>query len=268
MFLMLKKAVALFAFTALSLAAAAPLRLIVLVNDRDYSWGNGTLSSASTGMLQVFLKNGFVVLDADQLNTVKDRDMVLNALDGDVRSAIALATSFDADAVIIGNATAEQSVGVDLGPFTVHGYSGVANVKAVVASTGQVLAVVTGKSSKAGLSGEEGEREALSGAGENAATQLVTQLKSLSGQKSGAGLTHLTIKGLGGFTDAITITKELQAQKGVLTVERRNFSNGVLELDVTAEFGTDELAALLEGLTLTHLGVSSVNNNAIQAALK
>ena len=265
---MLRKAIALFAFTALSLAAAAPLRLIVLVNDRNYSWGNHMLSSASTGMLQVFLKNGFVVLDAEQLDTVKSRQMVLNALDGDVRSAIALATSFDADAVIIGNARAEQSIGMNLGPFTVHGYSGIANVKAVVASTGQVLAVVSGKSSKAGLSGDEGEREALSGAGEDAATQLVTQLKSLSGQKSGAGLTRLTIKGLSGFTDAIAITKELQAQKGVLTVERRNFSNGVLELDITAEFGTDEVAALLENLTLTHLSVSSVNNNAVQAALK
>ena len=54
----------------------------------------------------------------------------------------------------------------------------------------------------------------------------------------------------------------------MLSVERRNFSNGVLQLDVTAEFNTDELAAMLENLALTHLGVSSVNNNAIQAALK
>lgn len=265
---MLKTLLAIFAASSLSLAAAAPLRLIVLVNDQDYEWGNRSLSSASMGMTQLFLKNGFVVLDAAQLETVKDRDLILNALDGDVKAAIALATSFSADAIVIGNATAERSVGVNLGPFNVQGYSGVANVRAIVASTGQVLAAVSGRSNKAGLSGSEGEREALFGAGENAGSQLIAQLKTLSGQKTGAGLTRITIKGLGGFTDALAIVKELQAQKGVVSVERRSFSNGVLELDFTAEFGADEVAALLENLTLTKLSVTSVNNNSIDAAMK
>jgi len=265
---MLKKTVALFLLASLSLAAAAPLRVIVLVDDHNTSYENGQLSSAATAVTQVFLQNGFVVIDAAQLNQVKNRELVLNVLDGDVDAAITLATNFNADAVVVGDATADQAAAVDLGPFTVRSFSGIANIRAIVSSTGQVLASVTGKSTKPGLSGSAGEREALAAAGSNAATQLVGQLKTLSGQKSGAGLTRLTVKGLNGFTDALAITRELQAQKGVLSVERRNFSNGILELDITAEFGADEMAALLENLTLTKLTVSSVNNNAINAALK
>lgn len=265
---MLKKGLFLLTALALSTASAGPLRVIVLINEEGYYWGNNRLSSASTGAMQVFLKNGFVVIDAAQLSTVKDRAMIVNALDGDVRSAIALATSFDADAIVVGDATADHALGVNLGPFSVQTYNGVANARAIVASTGQILAAVTGKSNSAGLSGKDGERTALTSAGESAANQLVAQLKTLSGQKVGAGLTRITIKGLGGFTDALTIVKELQAQKGVVNVERRNFSNGVLELDLTAEFGADEVAALLENLTLTKLSVSGVNNNAITAAVK
>lgn len=266
---MLRKTLALMAMVLLSCAMAAPLRVIVLMKENNtWSWNNANLASASLGMTQVFLKNGFVVIDAAQLENVKDRSMILNALDGDVRAAIALATSFEADAIIVGNAVANRSIGVNLGPFAVQGYSGTANVRAIVASTGQVLAAVSGKGNQAGLSGAEGERAALTAAGENAATQMVTQLKALSGQKTGAGLTRITIKGLGGFTDALTIVKELQAQKGVMSVERRNFANGVLELDLTAEFGADEVAALLENLALTKLSVTGVNNNAITASLK
>lgn len=266
---MVKKTLALFAAIAFSSALAASPRVIVLMKENNnYYWNNGDMASASTGMTQVFLRNGFVVIDAAQLGEVKDRSMILNALDGDVQSAIALASSFEADAVIVGNAVANRSIGVNLGPFAVQGYSGTANVRAIVASTGQVLAAVSGKSNQAGLSGAEGERAALTAAGESAANQLITQLKTLSGQKTGAGLTRITIKGLGGFTDALAVVKELQAQKGVASVERRNFSNGVLELDLTAEFGADEVAALLENLTLTKLNVTGVNNNSISATLK
>lgn len=250
-----------------SSASAAPLRVIVLVNDEGYYW-NGSLSSASTGMMQIFLKNNFVVIDAAQLEAVKDRNMILNALEGDISAAIALAMNFDADAIVIGSATADHGVGVNLGPLSVQGYNGVANVRAIVASTGQVLAAVTGKATATGLSSAEGSRNALLGAGQNAANQMVQQLQSLTANKPGAGLVRVTVKGLSGFTDVLAIVKELQAQKGVTSVERRNFTNGVLDLDIVADFGTDELAALLENLTLTKLTVTGVNNNAISATVR
>ncbi len=52
------------------------------------------------------------------------------------------------------------------------------------------------------------------------------------------------------------------------SVERRNFSAGVLDLDVTADMKADDVAAMLEGLTLTKLSVTGVNNNAIDAKAK
>lgn len=237
------------------------------MDEANYNWGNG-VSSVSTGMTQTFLKEGFIVLDAAQLNTVKNRQLIINALEGDIQSAIALATSFNADAIVIGEATADPSLGVNLGPFAVKAYNGVANVRVIMASTGQVVAAITGKATQTGLSGREGERAALVAAGSNAAQQLTGQLKAASGQKNGAALTRITIKGLGGFTDAIAIVKELQAAQGVTSVERRNFSGGVLELDLTAEFGADDVAGLLEGLNLTKLTVTAVNNNAIDAKVK
>ncbi|MDK2010985.1 MULTISPECIES: CsgG/HfaB family protein [unclassified Deinococcus] len=263
----MKRILTLVAFFLFSLASAGPLRLIVLVDEENYYWNND-VSSVSTGMTQAFLKEGFVVLDAAQLRTVKDRQLIVNALEGDLQSAIALATSFNADAIVIGEATADEALGVNLGPFSVKAYNGVANVRVIMASTGQVVAAVTGKATQSGLSGKEGERAALVAAGANAAQQLTTQLKAASGQKNGAALTRITIKGLNGFTDAMLIVKELQAAKGVTSVERRNFSGGVLELDLTAEFGADDVAGLLESLTLTKLTVTAVNNNAIDAKVK
>lgn len=263
----MKRLLPLIATLLVSFASAGPLRLIVLIDEQNQNYGNA-VSSVATGMTQAFLKEGFVVLDAAQLRNVKDREMIINAMQGDLSSAIALATSFNADAVVIGDATADESMGVDLGPFSVKAYNAVANVRVIMASTGEVVAAITGKATQTGMSGKEGERAALVAAGGNAAKQLVTQLKTLSGAKSGAGLTRLTIKGLAGFTDAVAVVKELQAQKGVLSVERRNFSGGVLELDISAEFGADDVAALLENLMLTKLTVTAVNNNAIDAQLR
>lgn len=137
---MLKKSLTLFAALTLSSALAAPLRVMVLMRENNQWYENNhNLASASTGMTQVFLKSGFVVIDKAQLGEVKNRNMILNVLNGDVKAAIALESSFDADAIVIGNAVDNRSIGANLGPFAVQGYSGTADVRAIVASPGQVL---------------------------------------------------------------------------------------------------------------------------------
>jgi len=252
----------------LSMAQAKTLRVIVLVNEDHYNWQGGKMSSTSTGVEQMLLSQKFTVLDMGQLDLVKNRDLISNVLDGDLKSAITLALNFDADAVIVGQGTATPALTLNFGLFKAEAYNGVANLRAILASTGQVIASVSGQATSTGLSGVEGERAAKKAAGEDAGKKIASELqKQLAGAGS-VGLTKVTIKGLTGFTDALTIVKELAAQKGVISAERRNFAGGVLEIDIKADFSADEIAALLESLTLTKISVSGVNNNAIEAKIK
>lgn len=256
------------ALQIVAVALAAPLRVIVLVNEDEYNWRGGNLSSTSTGIEQVFLGEGFTVLDMGQLDIVKNRDLITNVLDGDLKSAITLALSFDADTVILGKGSATPGITVNLGLFSAKSYNGIANIRAVLASTGQIISSVSGSATSTGLSDLEGERAAKKEAGADAAKKVASQLKSLSSGKGSIGLTKITIKGLSSFTDAITLVKELSGQKGIVSAERRNFSNGIIEIEVKASVSSDEVAAILENLILTKISVNSVNNNSIEAKIK
>lgn len=251
---------------SISTAYSSPIRVIVLITEsKDYHYDNA-MASTSIAITRVLLENKITVIDQNQLNLTKNREMIHSALAGDVKSAISLAAAFNADAIIVGNARSNKNMGIDLGPLTVRNFTGTANVKAIASSTGQVLAVASGQSIAPSLNYAEGKQAALTAAGENAAMKLIPALKNLSISESTKQLIQITIKNVNSFSDAISIIKELKSHSLIKTADRRNFTGGVLKIDLTAKSSTDEVAALLESLQLVKLRVSSVDHNAILAS--
>lgn len=250
---------------SISKAYSLPIRIIVLVTESKDYYYDSAMASTSIAITRVLLENKITVIDQNQFNLVKNREMINSTLTGDIKSAISLAAAFNADAIIVGNARSNKNMGIDLGSLTVRNFTATTNVKAIASSTGQVLAVASGQSIAPSLNHADGKQAALTAAGENAAMKLIPALKRLSFSGNTKQLIQITIKNVNSFSDAISIIKELKSHSLIKTADRRNFTGGVLKIDLTAKSSTDEVAALLESLQLVKLRVSSVDNNAILA---
>ncbi len=120
---------------------ANPRCVIVITEDNDVDdlqqpKVNGVCQSAIENH---FLEHGVQLMDKSVVDRVRDRDMDLAALNGDVNLLAAKAASFNADVLVFGRAEARKGGPIEVGGHMVHRWDVTLNVRAVQADSGQIL---------------------------------------------------------------------------------------------------------------------------------
>jgi hypothetical protein len=203
---------------------------------------------------------------------VKAQNLAAATLRGDADAAVQLALSAKADLILTGQVTSDYVTQRSVGAFgislSVQIYRASVTLKAIVVQTGQVATSVTGTAEGApGISSDQAVEGAVTGASGSAFAQISPKLAEVAVAQGGTQV-RLTVSGLGGFTDATSLTKAIEGIKGVTSANRRSFGNGTIELDVTLSSSVDDFAAALEALGGPKLEIVSVDGPAVVAKVK
>lgn len=260
----LRRLFLLLATLILGMALGQGPKTLVLVSQGEH-WWDEEAGLYEAALREELLQGGFRVLDAAQVQRVADRQLLTRLVQGDALAAITLATNFKADALVVSRVFTSRVLATRTNVATFYTYKATADVRLVMASTGQVVGSWGPSQTGTGTS----EREAAFAALRNLGRQVGQELRKQNFSASGASpVVRLTVTGLKGFTDASVLLRELGAQKGVVSAERKSFANGVLEAEVVFQGSVDELAALLESLQLLPLEITEVSGFAIEARVR
>ena len=111
-------------------------RIVIIV--QDYIDGKAAQINISQSELeQIFRSKGLTILNADQIENIKKRDIAL--LFKDPKKAKIMGTSLGAEIVVAGKCMSNFSRKIKIGNFTQHFYSAFLQIQAYNAATGEIL---------------------------------------------------------------------------------------------------------------------------------
>lgn len=194
---------------------------------------------ATSSMERIFLKNGFPVVDKAQQMAIKERDATLNY--ADPQQAAGLGRQFGAEVVIVGQATADLVDSSQPYGVSVYYYQALVNARAIKTDTGALMATATVESDwrqpgqGQGSGRMEAAKEALAAAGDQVAEAMMDQiLESWRSEVYNTVSVQIVASNVNGERRK-AFKNELQAIRGVESVNERSFTNKVLVLDVEVE---------------------------------
>lgn len=218
-------------------------------------WGRGgaefrgqsvEMAVSETALKEEFLGKGFNVVDISAATGQFEVSNAYRIADLTNDGARTFGKKLNAEVVILGKALAKE--GPRMAGSSVGSYLADIRVTAVRVDNGQVLAAASGSGVARHVAQHTGGNAALEKAARDAAGKLIEQITNKwTAETSGGQLVQVTIKGLTGMKDLVTIKEVLRSRvRGVQGVIQRSFDNGVAVLDVdgqaTAQEIGDELA--------------------------
>jgi hypothetical protein len=248
-------------------------RLMILIDEKVDGQPSES-RTVETELARQLLDKGYKVVDADQLAEIQNQEAVLKALKGDAAQAAELGRRFGAEISIVGTATARRQTGGTgeasevnpLGDMEMISYRGRLNLKAVKASSGQVVLA------------ESRDAGGLDITSENAAVRCFASMSEAVGEKLALNLAkalfegaevQVAVSGVPSFDALQNVMKAVRSADGVRNVVTRSYAGEDAVLDVELAGGNAQtLAASLEGRNkIAPMTIKEVASYRIVAAL-
>ncbi len=210
------------------------------------------------------LAKKFNVVDRSQVDAIKARDRLSSFKDPAL--AQKLGKRWGCDILITGKgytnfAKVEKVYGVEQ-TF----YAATIEAKAVLVSSGQVVAAENVTIRRGGRSAASAEKRALSGAGEEIARSLIKKIVlHLRKASIDEAAIELLVKGVE-FKEIVALEEALKKLKGMQKVVQRSYHEGVATLDCRFKGDARTLAVLLGKVQAPRLKIVSVETNRIEAS--
>jgi hypothetical protein len=211
------------------------------------------LSVAEALVREALERKGFLVVDPSEATGVS----FSTTLDDGPKAALELAQIFDADVAIVGTIATEPIGTAQIGLFTWYSARALADLVAVLRSTGEVIASVYAEARAPRTSMETAEIDAIKEVTAQALPELVFDMVASLSLVEGAGLRaiRLVVEGLESLSEAEDVLAALGALRETLSVTLRQYGESLTAYDVVylgtaAAFGgeieSDEFASTLE----------------------
>jgi len=247
-------------------------RVMILVDEKVDGKPSDT-RTVETALAAALLERGYKVVDADQLAQISNDEAAVKALNGDEAMAADLAKRFGADVALVGKVDVKHFAGGKSaggqGDDAVLGdmfsYRGRLNIKAVKASSGQMVLADTREGAGMDLTKENAAVRCLARLAEEAGTPLAEKLAPALWEGSEA---RLEVAGVKDFARLQDIVKVVRACDGVRNIVTRSFAGGTAVLDVELASGNaNTLSAQLDAQKRVPMTVNEVAAYAIKASV-
>ena len=228
-------------------------RVMILIDEQNigesydqYHFFQVDMTASETAMINKFMEKGFDVVDPATVRQNRERDAVMAAINGDTKSAQALAVKLDAEVVITGKAIAKVATGINLGGMK----SCQANITARVvdADVGTIIATGSQHAAYPHIDEVTGGTMAIQKAANTLADELITKiLEKWRSRFYDLNSIKLVVTGLDNFTQASDFKNALQfSTRGVKNIFQRNVANGMAEYDLQISGNSEQLARELD----------------------
>lgn len=225
-------------------------RVMVLIEEKIVG-ESSKVSVSEIKMNEMLMGKGFNVVDAKQVDLIRQKHSAKLAIDGDAKAACSIALDAGAEVIIAGTATvmdAGKVAGSDM-----HSYQADIVTQAIKADNGQVIATGKKHSAKVHIAVVSGACLALEDATVKLSEELIEKILQVWSKELASGkmiqlvVSNVDFAQLKKLEDALK--QDIRAVDGV---HRRSFANNVALIDIDTKLTPDELA---EELTAKDVGV-------------
>jgi hypothetical protein len=201
---------------------------------------------AETEIGRIMGAKGFDIVSPSQSEALRQRNVNLASIQGDVAQAAGVAAEFGAEYIIVGNASSQAVTHPMLGSRL----SGQANISAQVirADNAQIMAQETFHGKSTHIDASTAGVDALKAAAENLSEYLMAEtVKRWSLEQSNARLLTLRISGVTYQTRREIIGTLQSGVEGIQSVDQRSFAAGTVTLAVQYSGSNEDLGFQLDG---------------------
>ena len=217
--------------------------------------------------IEDFLRSkGISLKDRQAAAGISNRDLMLAALKDDAKEAAALGLRFQADVVIIGQASARHGGQIAVGGQNMHQYAATLNVRVIQTDSASLLASKNFTTTFTSLLASGGEQKALVKLADEAAPKLLAEMVEAWRKRHNVLRTvELSISGMD-FDAWKPFKAELEQIDGVKAVRLRDITESTASLDVECRQTAQQLADRLTSMKATKLKVTEFTANRLKLA--
>ncbi|MCD4732877.1 hypothetical protein K8R78_01420 [bacterium] len=219
-----------------------------LLTGDHYYWWDVSIDMSTTEMTlqEIFLDEGFKLVDADQARRNIERDMVQAALTGDPMAAAEIGLQYGAEYVVTGSAVVK---GTDIVAYGVSAGSGMrsyqatVNIKAYETDTASLVASTSKSASHAHIDDLTGGNEALRKASDAAADKIMTQILKDWAKRAAIGSSvQMTVYNCDGATLTRLQSWLRDHVRGVEGIEVRSHFGLTAKLEIASDYDASQIA--------------------------
>jgi len=256
-------------YRAILVEKGMPRLMVVVAETVDGTAGDA--NTAQTRIENALLKDGFSLVNKEQVKDNDARDLKAAALADDLAKVAAISTRYKADIVVIGKSRAVLTRRRPIYGVMNYLYNADAEVRAIRTANAKVLFSDSGHASRGDRNQTEAARQALIQVGlfigKALKLRLVTVWVTEMSKQVGTDY-DLEVTGIK-FAQIAVLIKEMKANaKLVTTCNLKDFREGVAFLVVGSTTSTTNLAIWMSGLKAVPLEVTQVNPGSIKAKVK
>ncbi|MBS0154381.1 MAG: flagellar assembly protein T N-terminal domain-containing protein [Nitrospira sp.] len=199
-------------------------------------------AAAETEMIRKLVQSGFMVVDQEQIQTIRASDQINKLVGGDLKTAQLLGRQHGAEVLIVGKGVSEGAIrGGPLANFV--SVRARVEARAIRTDTGDILAAEGVSAPGLDLSEQVAGKNALAAAGEKwVEAALPAILDRWSKEANGGNSVQVVVSGLT-FAQLGKFKERLKTEvRGVKDIHQRSFTANVAMLDVDVKGSAQELA--------------------------
>jgi hypothetical protein len=223
-------------------------RVMVMIAEQNIGETNylhyfeADLSAAETAIIDVFRAKGFEVVDQAQAKENQERDKILSALEGNAKSAAAIAAALQAELIITGKAVAKVATGFNMGGMK----SCQANLttRIISADDAKIIATASENAAYPHIDEVTGGTMAIQKAAKKCAETLVSKVAA-EAQKRFYNTTtvNLRVQGYRNYSELQKFSTTLKHYlRGVKEIFQRSAAGGYANFDVKIVGSAKQLA--------------------------
>jgi len=251
-------------------------RVMVMIAEQNIGESNTTinyfqvdLTAAETAIIDAFRNKGFEVVDANQSKENQQRDVVLSALEGNSKSAAAIAAAQHAELIITGKAVAKVATGINLGGM--KSCQATVSARIINADDAKIIAAATTTGAQPHIDEVTGGTLAIQKAAKKCADSLVAKVAAAAQKKFyNQATVNLRVHGYRDYNDLQKFGETLKYyMRGVKSVFQRSAAGGYANFDIKLVGSAQQLARELGNKNLAPYKVqlTSVTLNRVEVKI-
>lgn len=241
-------------------------RFACIVNDKiDNKPDQG--HATETAIEKVFLDRGFPMVNKAQLEQIRERIVAAATIEGNLQEVANLSKRYGVEVLLVGDANAGEAERQTIYGTVMYFYQPSVEIKAIRVDNAMLIASENASVRKGNTNKFAAAKDALRESGTKVAKQIVNQvIKAMLKDTTGQGnLIQITVLEIGGRRNAVALVKALKAIRNVNKVYEREFSEGMLTVDVETTIPASEMADRMLEFTEPKVDITEITPNHIKA---
>lgn len=214
---------------------------IMIVIPESYLDKPLTEVAGETKFIEVFIKNGFRLVDQKQVATIREKDLVKRAMKNDARELLAVAQSWGAEVLVIGEAFSQNSTrleGLDDNKFPTQARI---EARVILCDTGEILASGDANAMASEPSSAVSAKASIRNAANDLANKLVQDLLVANRNSAAHSSIRLVLNGAD-FEHKILLKQILENMHGFVTeVHEISYLENRAEFEITTTYKSSKL---------------------------